>query len=317
GSNGRMWDGSIRLLKVLRVFRLMHSVGRGAQMIHARFWGHVIRLWIILTKFIFITHWLACIFFWVSVVWEELDEDSWAAQYHLEGMSIRTQYLRSVYLSLTLTTGIGNTPVAPIHDSEVIVLGMGMFTGAVFWAYGVGVMFDVISGINKSTNEYHDAMDQLNRHRFIDEDTILGYLSPNLQLKLRRYLCRDIVTSVPIFRSTPDPFIDDIVSRLRPKFVSTAEVVCTQVSGPPGRADWGAQGTLRCPLPSPSHRTELPDTLDQYRRSLECASSADACIVCLGLAMRLCLVHALLQAAAFSDLLQCVYAYPCDSFGTP
>jgi len=241
----------VRLMKLLRLTRLRYF-GRGAQVINTRVMGQILRLVTLFFHFMLLTHSLGCAGFGISHG-EDFEPSTWASQLYLEEASTFSQYLRSLFYALTLTTGIGNTPVPPVLNSEVAFVSVAMITGSAFWAYAVGMMFDLISSINKDINVYEDNLDQLkywmeykslpgdlkqtiirhfnyqwSRHHFIDENVVMSNLSPALQLKLRRYLCRDIVSSVPIFKNTPATFIDDIVGRLRAKFVPTGEIVCNQ-----------------------------------------------------------------------------------------
>ena len=48
------------------------------------------------------------------------------------------------------------------------------------------------------------------------------------QVTLLRYLCRDIVLSVPMFQRANIAFVDEIVHRLKTVFVCTGDTICYQ-----------------------------------------------------------------------------------------
>mmetsp|Transcript_25502 Transcript_25502/g.83972 ORF Transcript_25502/g.83972 Transcript_25502/m.83972 type:complete len:852 (+) Transcript_25502:1145-3700(+) len=246
----------LRAIKMLRIVRL-RDFGRGGQSVTTkRIYGNLLRLWTLLCVFVYLTHFVACVLYGLAR-FNDFPEESWTNMLNPESplseQSIIEKYLQALFYALTLNTGIGNTPVPPSLNSETVLIMLIMVTGSGFWAYAVGIMFDIIGSINRANNLYEDNLDKLKywmeyreipislrkvvyRHfnyqyactRFLDETEIISKLSPALQLRLRRYLCRGIVQAVPIFRHTPESFIDDIVSRLQPRFVSEGEVVCNQ-----------------------------------------------------------------------------------------
>eukprot|EP00238_Polyblepharides_amylifera_P001688 CAMPEP_0196573506 /NCGR_PEP_ID=MMETSP1081-20130531/3400_1 /TAXON_ID=36882 /ORGANISM="Pyramimonas amylifera, Strain CCMP720" /LENGTH=1001 /DNA_ID=CAMNT_0041891243 /DNA_START=137 /DNA_END=3142 /DNA_ORIENTATION=- len=242
----------IRLVKLLRVFRL-RNFGRGGQVIHARIVGHILRLVKVLVRFLYITHIISCSLYAISKHHYNFDHRTWAAQVGLVDDNLSTRFLKSLFFALTVTTGIGNTPAPPTLEGEVALMCISMVVGTAYLSYAIANMFDLISSIKRNESVYDYNMDQLKywlehkkipkhtqemamrhfnyqweRHRFVNDDTVLAHLSPSLQLVLRRFLCRDVVISVSVFKASSDAFVDQLVNSLRAKFVTSGEIVCRQ-----------------------------------------------------------------------------------------
>ena len=240
----------IRLCKIVRCTRL-RNISRGTQSVLGRLQSHLFRLLKVIAEFLWLSHIIACLFFGLARL--EGGRDSWIYVMHIEDDTVVTQYLQSMFYSVTLTTGIGNTPVPPQTDWETIYVILAMIAGAGFWAYVMGIMFDLVSSLNRVQNSYEHDLDQLSywmdhkrvpnslkdlvyrqfkfQHtmtRGINDADILSKLSPALQTRLRRFLCRDIVATVPIFKGGSASFIDAIVTLLKPRFVITGDVICSQ-----------------------------------------------------------------------------------------
>ena len=240
----------IRLAKITRVTRL-RNIRRGTQSVLGRLQSHLIRLLKVILEFLWLSHFIACLFFGLARL--EGGVNSWVYVMQINDDTIVTQYLQSMFYSVTLTTGIGNTPIPPQTDWETIYVIMAMISGAGFWAYVLGIMFDLVASLNRVQNSYEHDLDQLSywmdhkrvpgslkdlvyrqfkfQHtmtRGINDADILSKLSPALQTRLRRFLCRDIVATVPIFKGASSSFVDAIVALLKPRFVITGDVVCAQ-----------------------------------------------------------------------------------------
>ena len=240
----------VRLAKITRVTRL-RNLSRGTQSVMGRLQSHLFRLIRVIMQFLWLSHIIACLFFGLARL--EGGTNSWIYVMHIEDDTIVTQYLQSLFYSVTLTTGIGNTPVPPQTDWETIYVILAMIVGAGFWAYVMGIMFDLVSSLNRVQNSYEHDLDQLSywmdhkrvpgplkelvyrqfkfQHtmtRGINDGEILSKVSPALQTRLRRFLCRDIVATVPIFKGGSASFIDAIVTLLKPRFVITGDVICSQ-----------------------------------------------------------------------------------------
>jgi len=247
----------IRMLKLLRAFRL-RDYGRGAQVISTRLLWQVVRICKLLFQFLLLTHMIGSLGYKTAVSADENAYNPWVfrpadTEEDTEDVPLLGLYLRAFFYALTLTTGIGNTPYPPLQNSQEVVVGMAMIVGSAFWAFVIGSMIDLIASVNKANNEYERKLDELmewmeyrklpsnlteilvrhfnyqwNRSRFINEEDVLSQLSPAMQLILRRFLCRHIVERVPIFANTPSTFVDEIVNRLKAKFVTSGEIICNQ-----------------------------------------------------------------------------------------
>lgn len=180
-----------RLLKLARIFR--------ASRIFAR-WENSISLsysWMSLIKFMVgvatVAHWMACV--WRLVVDVDAveydangDLQNWLIGYGADEMGEWEQFFTALYWSVMTITTIGYGDVTPKTNGERVLATLCMLLGASIYAYVVGAVCGIVSGLDEATSKFHNTMDNLNR--YMEE-----YKIPQpLRMTLREYFrhCRGL-----------------------------------------------------------------------------------------------------------------------------
>jgi|EP00505_MAST-04D_sp_SCG-Rhode-Island_P002951 potassium voltage-gated channel Eag-related subfamily H protein 7 len=153
----------LRLAKLLRVFRASRMLDRWQNKLSLGF-GHITMIKFLISVII-ICHWLAC--FWRMIPDLELHVDetgnavNWLLGYGCDSGTPAQQYLVALYFSTMTLTTIGYGDVGTTTDGERGVATFYMLVGAAVYAYCVGVLCGVVSGMDQMATDYNNTMDQL------------------------------------------------------------------------------------------------------------------------------------------------------------
>lgn len=154
----------LRMLKLLKMLRLS-KLGRLIPQIQAKYDIKNSTLSIIkfLLTIIITAHWSACSFFLIAR-WQDFHEDSWVHHRYvgdkpLFNCSLGTQYLHSIYWSITVMTTIGWGDILPGTDLERIFVMIAMIMGAFIFAKGVTKMCIVILNMDTSAVKFGELID--------------------------------------------------------------------------------------------------------------------------------------------------------------
>eukprot|EP00898_Chlorokybus_atmophyticus_P006459 jgi/Chlat1/6814/Chrsp51S06501 len=180
-----------RRLKALRAIRLIRlaRVARMAQ--SARFFRRVkagrsisygaLQLATFVVAAVVVAHWMACSFRLIADF--ETYEDSWIEIYFPKqaDVSAISLYMVSLYWSTMTITTVGYGDVVPQTFAERLFVVLSMLFGAGVYAYVVGSLCGIITGLAKADHEFYALMDAL--RSFIKEARI----EPELASRLRSY----------------------------------------------------------------------------------------------------------------------------------
>lgn len=215
----------LRLLKLLRLFRTSRIISRWAAIVPIRY--AVTSLIRFSVAMVLTAHWIACLMGIIpsleGTTWDDLTPSQIAAgdtplnwqiayfetnlRYPPGSYGIWTVYLGGFYLASMTVTTIGYGDVVAKTDVERGVMLIIMFIGGGFYAFAIGNIFSIISGMDPLTAEFHDTMDELNgfmfdvglprplrkrvrkyfhfslyHRRAINNAELLSYLTPSLKL---------------------------------------------------------------------------------------------------------------------------------------
>ena len=128
---------SLSLLKTVRLLRLFQAARRLDQ----NYEKSVSLLFLMVFAFTLVAHWLACIWYsigssekgiyrmsWLSILADESDQPFNTTE-GLNGPSLRSRYLTSLYFTLTCLTSVGFGNVAPHTDWERMFTIVSMLIG--------------------------------------------------------------------------------------------------------------------------------------------------------------------------------------------
>ena len=229
----------IRLLHLLRVSRMFVILSRW----EALNWTNPGHLKIMkFAGFItLVTHWIACAWFMTAVA-DGFPKDSWVMRAGIDAAQPISQYVRSLYWTITTMTTVGYGDITPGRTAEYLVASAVMLMGASLYAFLIGSVASLLSNLNVAKSRHRERIQsvtqylynrsvphQLNtrvrnyyeylweRYQGVREGALLEDLPAPLRLDIMGHLARNILTTVPLFKYSPEPLRDQLLMSLEPQ----------------------------------------------------------------------------------------------------
>lgn len=144
----------IRMLKFVRIFRLLKLIK--SQKIFAKIQDYILNefisvIYAMLKIAVFLSivaHWIACIFYFVSISQVDENEVTWvnvAITGKGEEMEINERYVTALYWAFTTMITVGYGDVVPQNNYEMVVTISCMFCSCAYFALIIGNMGSMIS----------------------------------------------------------------------------------------------------------------------------------------------------------------------------
>jgi hypothetical protein len=243
------WNGSATtLISFLRFPRLL----RGIQCFEIfKRWENnvnvnpaVIRMIQLIMMIFLIDHWVACLWFFIGDA-ARFAGESWLTTTSLDFAPPITQYMSSLYWSITTLTTVGYGDITPTTDLEIAFTVAVMFLGVSMYAFIIGNVTSLIANFdaNKShfrekltqiqsymrarripyslqqqVRDYYQYMWEYNRDISLDLD-FLDELPHSLKTQMYLYLYRELLSKVPLFQDADTGFIEDLIVKLKPRIL--------------------------------------------------------------------------------------------------
>ncbi|WRH66153.1 MAG: ion transporter [Planktothrix sp. GU0601_MAG3] len=191
----------------------------------------VIRMFELLIIVFLIDHWIACLWFFIGNITGQSGE-SWLQIDDLYLENTTTQYLHSLYWSITTLTTVGYGDITPQNNIELIFAFTVMFLGASLYAFIIGNVAAIIANLDASKNRFRDKLGQVqsymwerqiprslqknvldyyqymweyNRDVSMDFE-LLDELPHSLKTQIYCYLYQELLEKVPIFQDAETLF---------------------------------------------------------------------------------------------------------------
>lgn len=230
---------SPRLLRLEDCFRIIRKLENNVS-----FNPIFVRMFELLLIIFLIDHWIACLWFLIGRLTSPSGE-SWLNSDYLQAESPTTQYLYSLYWSITTLTTVGYGDITPTNNVEIIFTFMVMFLGVSLYAFVIGNVSAVISTLDANRNRFRDKLGQIQsymRERKIPSslqrdvlsyyqymweykrDVSLDYhlideLPHSIRTQIYLHLYRELLEKVPLLQDADTGFIEDLVIKLKPRIL--------------------------------------------------------------------------------------------------
>ena len=228
----------VRLLALLRLTRFFFILGRWESFswtnpAHLRFLKY-------LGVVLIVTHCIACLWFGVAYM-DGYPEDSWVVAAGIEGSDPITQYVHSLYWTITTMTTVGYGDISPGRTTEYLVASIIMLMGASVYAFIIGGIASLLSSLQAARNNHREHMESVeqylrtrripahlgtrvhdyyeyvwSRHQGLNEQAMLRDLPESLRLDIMLHLARDVLEQVPLFRHCSPVLRNSLLVALKP-----------------------------------------------------------------------------------------------------
>jgi hypothetical protein len=199
----------------------------------------VLRLVRFMTVMLLLMHLIACAWF-ATAYSNAFPENSWVALQSLQDAEPITQYIRSLYWTVTTMTTIGYGDITPHTNLEYGFVTLIMLLGATMYAYIIGNIASIISNIDTLKNDHEgrkeslmtylrqnntpsDLTEKVNNYfdyiwrsrKGVNENELFNDLPEQLKLELMHHLSKDLLEKVYLFKNSSRGLKEELMSDMQ------------------------------------------------------------------------------------------------------
>jgi hypothetical protein len=214
-----LWFRLFRLVRIRQLFVIIKRWQR-----HYAFNPGYLRIVKFLSVITLLSHLIACGWFLTAFL-SKFPKNSWAAISNIQEADIFTQYLRSIYWTITTMTAVGYGDIVPHLNYEYMFTIVVMLIGASTYALIIGNIASLLSSLDSLKAKFWNDLDTFKmylnergvdknissrvrdyyeyrweHHRGYQEETLLNNLPEPLRLEVMQELAKDLLQEVPLFK---------------------------------------------------------------------------------------------------------------------
>ena len=249
---GLEWEG-VSIILWLRLFRLIRI--RRMFLIIQR-WQHqnwtntaYLRVLKFVLVMVVLAHIVACSWYFSSFI-ADFPAESWSVMVGIANSDVVTQYIRSLYWTVTTLTTIGYGDIIPHLNYEYVFVILVMLTGAFMYAFIIGNIVSLINNLDARKSAFRLKLENIKlylkqrsvpgklnervrnyyeylwvHHRGVDENILFSDLPDPLRLELMIELTKHLLKNVALFKYSSDRLRHVLLMALKPRTYDPGSVI--------------------------------------------------------------------------------------------
>ncbi len=228
----------LRMLRLLRIVRLLRIFRR----LEIPSWSNpgFLRIAKFLIIIILLLHLLACAWFFSAYI-DNFPEESWVVSEGIREAAPDSQYIRSLYWTITTMTTVGFGDITPNRTPEYIITMFVMLLGATMYAFIIGNIASLFSNLDSAKVSFWNRIDALTlylryrripqdlnkrvrnyyeylwaHHRGLKEGMLFDDLPGPLRLEVLLNLTKELLDKVPLFKYCSHTLRNELLTSLKP-----------------------------------------------------------------------------------------------------
>ena len=241
---------ALRLLRMFRLVRMVTIFGRWETL----GWMNpgYFRITRLVFVFMLLIHWIACVWFFSARI-SLFPDDCWVTRAGLVDTTLDTQYIRSLYWTIVTMTTVGYGDITPVRREEYVISMVVMILGASMYAFLVGNIASLLSGVNAAKTSFWNHMNLVEQnlrsrgipkelgarvrdyydyiwamYRGVHEDTLFNDLPISLRLEVLRHVARDFLQGVSLYEYCSPPLQNELLLALTPRTESPGSMIANE-----------------------------------------------------------------------------------------
>lgn len=211
----------VRLLALFRLLRLFVILGRWESLS----WTNpaILRVLKYIGAVLVLTHCIACLWFALAYI-DQFPAESWVVAANIQDSEPMSQYVRSLYWTITTMSTVGYGDITPNRTIEYLMASVVMLIGASVYAFIIGGLASLLSNIHAAKNSHWKHIESVEqflrsrqvpaelgnrvhryyeylweRHRGLNQRSLLEDLPGSLRLDVMQHLAGDLLKNVHLF----------------------------------------------------------------------------------------------------------------------
>lgn len=144
----------VRMLRIIRVFKLKKLIYKLEEYVIADHISMIMEACKLGITILYISHWLACTFYFIGDFEAGVEPSSWTIQSGLQDQTAKAKYIASLYWAFSTMATVGYGDLIAVTNNEKIFIIIGMIISCGMFSYSIGAIGTIVNKPNIMVQEF-------------------------------------------------------------------------------------------------------------------------------------------------------------------